>query len=95
KGKVVNIIPRVGIILDFIQNPFFVVAVVVVTVLLMHFSYRSASNKKDKRLASIQEEIDRLKAEINQTDDNIIKQSSSPPSDEDISKNNEASKNKS
>lgn len=95
KGKVVNIIPRVGIILDFIQNPFFVVAVVVVTVLLMHFSYRSASNKKDKRLASIQEEIDRLKAEINQTDDNIIKHSSSPPSDEDISKNNEASKNKS
>lgn len=63
KGKVVSVVKGVGKLISFIQNPFFVIAVVVVTILLMHFSYRSADNKKDKRIAEIQKEIDRLKAE--------------------------------
>lgn len=82
KGKVIKSVPWIGNIIEFMQNPFFVAAVLIITILLMHLSYRSANNKKDKRLNAIKEEIDRLKAEIDKADNTETEQPSSPPSAE-------------
>lgn len=66
KGKVIAIIPKIGYIITFIQNPFFVVCIIIITFILMERSYSKEKKKKDLSIEQIKAEIEALKNETEQ-----------------------------
>lgn len=63
KGKVIKIIPKLGYIISFMQNPFFVVIIVVLVFILMEHSYSKEKKQKSEKLEALKAEVERLKSE--------------------------------
>ena len=66
KGKVIAIIPKIGYIITFIQNPFCVVCIIIITFILMERSYSKEKKNKDLNIEQIKAEIEALKNETQQ-----------------------------
>lgn len=63
KGKVIAIWPRFGYIITFIQNPFFIITIIVLTLILMERSYTMEKKKKATDIETLKAEIEALKKE--------------------------------
>ena len=63
KGKVIKIFPKVGYVISFVQNPFFIVTIIVLVFVLMEHSYSKEKNKKSENLEALKAEIEKLKSE--------------------------------
>ncbi|MBQ8133185.1 MAG: signal peptidase I [Clostridia bacterium] len=61
KGKVVKILPGVGRMIQLFQNPFVIISVCTVILVLNHISYKKEVSQKEKRINSIRSEIEDLK----------------------------------
>lgn len=64
KGKVIAVLPGVGYIVNFIRNPFCVVCIVILALILMERSYAKERKKKDKNIETVKAEIEALRQEI-------------------------------
>lgn len=64
KGKVVAVLPQIGYVITFIQNPFCVVCIIIFTFILMEHSYSKEKKNKDTNIESIKAQIDVLKKEL-------------------------------
>lgn len=60
KGKVILVIPYVGIITNILKQPIGIVIMVALSVILLELSYKNNTNKKEE-LEIIKDEIDSLK----------------------------------
>lgn len=63
KGKVIRIFPKVGYVISFVQNPFFIVTIIVLVFVLMEHSYSKEKNKKSENIEALKSEIEKLKSE--------------------------------
>lgn len=64
KGKVIAIIPKMGYVVDFLQNPLCVICVVTIALILLEHSYSLEKKNKTANVEAIKAEIDALKAEM-------------------------------
>lgn len=70
KGKVIKIVPKLGYIISFIQNPFFIVTIVVLTFILMERSYSKEKAQKSDSIEALKAELEKLKSENESQNDN-------------------------
>lgn len=68
RGKVVAIIPKLGYIVVLFQNPICVISVVVLSFILLEYSYSREEKDKSDDTASIKAEIEALKSAMKDTD---------------------------
>lgn len=64
KGKVIKIFPKVGYIISFVQNPFFIVTIIILVFILMEHSYSKEKKQKSENLEALKAEIEKLKSEL-------------------------------
>lgn len=73
KGRVVSIIPKVGVFVSIITNPFFAVSVIVIAFFLMERSYGKEKTKKQSDIDKIKAEIEMLKASAEDGESSVPK----------------------
>ena len=67
KGEVVEIIPNLGVVQEFMSNPFVQFICLVLAFVLFELSFRLDKKDKMQETDELQKEIERLKSEINET----------------------------
>ncbi|MGN0498072.1 MAG: signal peptidase I [Acutalibacteraceae bacterium] len=67
KGKVIAIIPKMGYVVTFLQNPLCVICVVIIAFILLERSYSKEKKKNSTDVEAIKAEINALKTEMNNT----------------------------
>ncbi len=63
-GRVFFVIPKVGVVVSFLQNPVIFIAITALIVFLIWLSYNKEGDEKKKQMKSIKDEIEILKNEI-------------------------------